>query len=199
MFDWLELMHELNSRRISHDELDLEDIPAEMQKSKWLGYSGATEEEIQEAEVRLGITLPTSYRNFLKISNGWSYFKGYGGEFHLLPVSKIEWFANTYRDEGYEWWDYDEFDEESQKDEDYFVYGSEQDCIYFRPSYIRKSLQISGIMDVSVILLNPEVSLADGEWEAMILDCKLPGANRYKTFLEFMMNEPQSFYGYELA
>lgn len=37
----------------------------------WLGYPGATEEQIASAEARLGIVLPTSYRAFLKVSNGW--------------------------------------------------------------------------------------------------------------------------------
>src|ERR687890_250192 len=60
-----------------------------------LGRPGATAEQIREAEARLGATLPPSYREFLKASNGllqpYSYVAACGGD--LRPVEDIDWFA----------------------------------------------------------------------------------------------------------
>jgi len=39
--------------------------------SGWLGFPGATEAETAAAEAHLGVTLPPSYRAFLRVSNGW--------------------------------------------------------------------------------------------------------------------------------
>ena len=52
--------------------MDLEDeIAPEVIASRWLGYPGATEEQIMNLETRLGRKLPPSYRAFLKASNGF--------------------------------------------------------------------------------------------------------------------------------
>ncbi|MGN8056882.1 SMI1/KNR4 family protein [Pedobacter sp. 22163] len=45
---------------------------AEQIETKWLGNQPATLAEIQEAEVRLGVTLPTDYKEFLLITNGFT-------------------------------------------------------------------------------------------------------------------------------
>lgn len=191
MFDWFKRLETLNSIRLNHEELGLNFLPPQVPESRWLGYLGASEAIISETELRLDCTLPNSYKNFLRTSNGWSAYEGDICEFNLLPIEKIDWFKTTHGD--YEWWkDCDEV-----SDEDYFVYGPDQDCIYFRPQYLYKSLQISSIMETGVILINPEVTTEDGEWEAIYLDAKLPGASRHRSFLDFMKIEPEWFYGYE--
>jgi hypothetical protein len=41
------------------------DITPELVASGWLGYPGATEDQIVQLEARLGMTLPSSHRAFL--------------------------------------------------------------------------------------------------------------------------------------
>ncbi len=40
-------------------------------KNNWIGNVPATEKEIKETELRLGIKLPADYKEFLKIANGY--------------------------------------------------------------------------------------------------------------------------------
>ncbi len=47
------------------------DPPREVVESGWLGFPGATDEQLHGLEARLGIALPPSYREFLTVSNGW--------------------------------------------------------------------------------------------------------------------------------
>ncbi len=193
MDDWPDLLKHLSQAHIADME-DWGDLPTEMIEAQWLGHPPASEEQIQEAESRLGVRLPNSYREFLKISNGWSVFHGEDTlDFHLLPVEQIDWLANLSPGAGESWETGDDV-----SDEDYFVYGAEQDCIYFRAEYLRTCLQISDYYyDTAVVLLNPEISLVENEWEAWCLDSKLPGANRYKTFWDFMKHEPLQDYDFE--
>ena len=39
--------------------------------SGWLGFPGVSEEQLAELELRLGVTVPPSYRSFLRVSNGF--------------------------------------------------------------------------------------------------------------------------------
>lgn len=73
MYNWPDLLKHLSQARIADIE-EWGDLPTEMIEAQWLGHSPASEEQIQEAESRLGVRLPNSYREFLKISNGWSVF-----------------------------------------------------------------------------------------------------------------------------
>ncbi|ARS42297.1 hypothetical protein CA265_22610 [Sphingobacteriaceae bacterium GW460-11-11-14-LB5] len=44
----------------------------EQSEAKWLGNQPATLAEIEEAEARLGLTLPDDYKDFLLITNGFT-------------------------------------------------------------------------------------------------------------------------------
>ncbi|MCU1023109.1 SMI1/KNR4 family protein [Stenotrophomonas maltophilia] len=57
----------------------------------WCGVPGASEKDIVDAENRLGVRLPKSYRDFLKVSNGFAM----PGRFIdiLLPVELIRPFG----------------------------------------------------------------------------------------------------------
>ena len=85
MYDWTDFLRHLSQARIAGDE-SLEELTNEMIGSQWLGHPGASEAKIQAAESRLGVKLPNSYREFLKISNGWANFREHVFNFHLLPV-----------------------------------------------------------------------------------------------------------------
>ncbi|MEV4569458.1 hypothetical protein AB0K12_37330 [Nonomuraea sp. NPDC049419] len=50
-------------------------------------------------------------------------------------------------------------------------------------------LLLVGHWDEGWVLLNPRVRTAEGEWEAWFHAPWLPGANRYRTFLELMEDE----------
>jgi hypothetical protein len=60
----------------------------------WLGYEPASEQMLAEAEHRLGIRLPPSYRNFLLASNGWSTIRYWYSGIDLLGADKIGWFPD---------------------------------------------------------------------------------------------------------
>lgn len=59
-----------------------------------LGYPPATGSEIAEAEARLGLLLPESYKNFLRVSNGWDQL-GIGPDFQvglIFPANGVDFF-----------------------------------------------------------------------------------------------------------
>lgn len=166
-------------------------------RQHWLGYSGATEAQLQTAEARLGKKLPPSYRAFLKVTNGWQETTPFIQD--LGATEEIDWFATKYP-----YW----FNQLIQKyrtpppfhtngattvlqvsDQDYFIYGDAQDCRKLRVNYLKKALAISGVSDSSIYLLNPEVVTKDGEWEAWFLADWLPGADRYPSFQALMEAE----------
>src|SRR5215467_13009976 len=47
-------------------------LPEEVISSGWLGCPGASKEPIASAEQRLGQSPPPSFRNFLRVTDGWS-------------------------------------------------------------------------------------------------------------------------------
>src|SRR5690242_19769381 len=65
------------------------DYTPDVLASGWLGYPGATEKQIAEAEARLGITLPPDYREFLEITNGWRWTDSFIER--IWPVEEIQW------------------------------------------------------------------------------------------------------------
>lgn len=169
----------------------------ERQEASWLGYAGATEEQILAAEARLGITLPPSYRAFLKASNGWQETTPFIKR--LWSVDKITWFAANHPDWLRQWIKryHDNLSinangassQSPLSDEDYFIYGDDQDCRHIIVNYLETALEISEVNDAAIYLLNPDVITEDGEWEAWFLADWLPGADRYPSFRELMQAE----------
>lgn len=170
----------------SHDVLQLapdirDDLPADAVRSGWLGYPGATEEQINTAESRLGISFPSSYRGFLAASNGFLWLSPFAGQ--IWSSEEVEWLV--VRNQGLiDAWS----GAESVSDEDYTVYGAGQSPL-IRPEYLRTALEISDWGDGALYLLNPQVVAADGEWEAWFFANWLPGARRYRSFWEMMQRE----------
>lgn len=188
-------------------------LPQEVFDSSWLGFSGATEQQIALAEARLNIRLPPSYREFLKVSNGWRQTTPF--IYRVLAVEEIQWLRVRHP----EW--IASFKERFNKerlspvqeaphastilngngmfhgysipDAEYFIYGSEQDCSKIRLEYLDTSLVISERGESSIYLLNPNVIHGKGEWEAWFFGDWLPGADRYPSFLEMMMAEYRNF------
>jgi hypothetical protein len=169
------------------------EFAADVVKSGWLGFAGASEEEILAAEGRLGIALPPSFREFLRVSNGWrrttfAIERVWGtGEINWFRKENKDWISaflvgssvHGLRDE--------------PPDEEYFAY--EQWAEDFRPKHFRETLQISEVGDAAVYLLNPQVISKDGEWEAWFFANWIPGAHRYRSFREMMEAEYAQFSG----
>ncbi len=146
-----------------------------------MGFDGASEGDIQALEVRLGIRLPPTYRQFLAVSDGWRTLGI--NEPGLNPTSRVEWFREHHLDV-IEAWQAGGRRPSKKKvppisDEQYFVYGSGQATYNMRSEYLHSTLWISDGTDEGDYLLNPEVIFPDGEWEAWHFAHWYPGCRAY--------------------
>jgi hypothetical protein len=160
---------------------NLDTLSDEVIESEWLGYPGASEEQIFAAETRLGITLPPSYRNFLKVTNGWPY---YPGILELRPVEKIDWFCVENQD----WiniWHGDCPEYASDKAYFNYEYNGLSWNQPMRTKYLQTALQISDDIDCEVVLLNPQI-IHNDEWEAWLFSSHAPKINRCRSFQEML-------------
>jgi hypothetical protein len=153
----------------------------------------AADAEIDEAQARLNTKFPPSYRNFLRVSNGWRKLDELIGR--LDSTQEIEWLAQR-NQEFIDAWvtgvalgggDF------SVPDEAYFVYGDEQDTSLLRDEYLQTALLIGGNPEQGLILLNPQVTFEEGEWEAWLFANWFPGAARYRSFRELMQDRHSGF------
>jgi hypothetical protein len=182
---WRAFLTEYNSELLSYEEV-IEALPLNLIKAGWLGYAGASEAEVAANEARLAISLPPSYRAFLKVSNGWRFPSV--AIFDLLPAAKVAWF----REQNQDWIDAyigPAAGSPPVSDKEHFVYGAKQDCVKFRVEYLQTALQVSDVGDSAVILLNPKVVTPEGEWETWFFANWLPGAVRYRSFAEWLIAE----------
>ncbi len=157
-----------------------EALPALDAKEPYRGMqAGASEAELTALETRLGVTLPPSYRAFLKCSNGLHLPSDY---ITFFGTQDIEWFKTHHQD----WIDIWNDGDDEISDDDYFQYGAHQDSVNLRTHYMQTALQISTTEDGWVFLLNPQIVDEQGEWEAWDFGTKLPGADRYRSFWDMM-------------
>lgn len=150
-------------------------------RNQGLSFEPATIQQIQEAESRLGVSLPDSYRQFLLHSNGWLSPNGI-----LLGANDIAWFAKKDPTMVQDW---SGNSPAPIEDKDYFVYGSEQYPHHMRGEYLKDCLVISQAyaeLPNERLLLNRAVVFSNGEWEAWHLSPRLPGAVRVRSFAEMM-------------
>lgn len=181
------------SREIAKQDFgeDLGDL-RKIDDKNGFGNEGASEESIKSAELRLNCRFPNSFRNFLLATNGLlqpqKYMTATGGDY--LSVEEIQWLKDyePHWIEGYDLPDYPEV-----TDEEYFVYGKQQDDCAIRPYYLKNMLAISKDGDAGIYLLNPEIKDEHGEWEAWHLASWKPGADRFRSFLEMMESHYQEF------
>jgi len=155
--------------------------------SGWLGYPGATDEQVSAAESRLGISLPPDYREFLQTSNGWRWANNFIE--HIWPVEEIQWLRSSDPDIIADWntgWDWGR--------EAYGSGDAEIDEIH-EQKYLPSTLRISDIeyAGTAMLLLNPDVSSPSGEWEAWFFAHWVPGANIYPSFWDLMQDLHSTF------
>ncbi len=165
-------------------------MPTVVVASGWLGYSGATDEQLAALETRLGVTLPPSYRAFLSVSNGWRNTSPFIDR--VLPTEEVDWFATRHQ----QWIDAYVAPAAGLPrltDAEYLVYGEEQSSVHIRTEYVQTALQISAIGDSAIYLLNPVIVAPKGEWEAWFFANWQAGAVRYRSFQALMQGEHQTF------
>ena len=137
--------------------------------SGWLGYPGVSDAQLGELEARLGAVLPPSYRTFLRVSNGFLQ----PGVIvpRLLPADEVAWLRDV--------------DQETID-----VWTASGDPGGFE-RHLPAALQVSAreTVGTAMYLLNPEVTSADGEWEAFYFAHWLPGVRRYPSFQALMQAE----------
>jgi hypothetical protein len=180
--------------RFSQILLDDESIRAwqsqETLNSRWLGFPGASPDDIRIAEKRLRIELPPSYRQFLHTSNGWGNSGGF--IYRIWSTNEIAWFRER-NQQSIDAYSAPAYNLPTISDQDYYVYGEEQDPVSLRVEYLQTALEISDVGDACIYLLNPQVVTKEGEWEAWFFANWLPGATRYRSFQAMMEAEYQNF------
>ena len=176
---------------VSETLLNSEDLREEFKNnsSNWLGFEGASEDAIKNHEDRLNVSLPPSYRDFLKTTNGFKQLNCFIWD--ILSVDKIEW-LEAFDPQFFKLYSTEFKDTFHASDEKYFIYGEQQKSIDFRSDYLVNSLVVSGWGDASIILLNPSVKFGD-EWEAWMFATWIFGPIRYKSF-EILMKEEFASY-----
>jgi hypothetical protein len=83
------------SAKILADEEVAQSLPDEVRESGWLGFPACSDHEIRSAEMRLGVTLPNTLRDFYLLTNGWRNLNEF--VYAILPVEKIDVLPNVDR------------------------------------------------------------------------------------------------------
>jgi hypothetical protein len=187
-YSWKTDLTNFSRQLISNwDEWDEDDelkLSQEIVDQSWLGYDGATEAQLLKLEDKIGTALPTSYREFLKTTNGWRACDWSG--MRLFGTEEIDWLLRIDPFIINHWKPHTD-ERPSVPDDKYFIYGKRQDSVWYRAEYLQNALSISTQSNEGdVYLLIPDVITDDGEWEAWHLGYKIPGANRYRSFYELM-------------
>jgi len=180
--DWPETLRQISQAILADLDFSTGNLralitPAQRQ-AQWLGEAGATETELLAMECRLQITLPPSYRTFLQTTNGFGPLDHF--IWRLKTCAEIDWLVKTDADL-VELWEADVESVPSVPDQNYFVYGDDQDAGQVRGEYFRELLMVSDWGDAGFLALNPDVQ-HEGEWEAWHFANWYPGAVRYRSF-----------------
>jgi hypothetical protein len=180
------LLQRLNALLLRSEEFELSEQAV---SSGWCGLPPATENELLEAEARLGVKHPPSYRAFLSNSNGWRPFNKFVER--LLPVQEIDRYR--FRDPE----DFASFERARQlglklhgdyrvSDELYLDYETPAHNAETRDHYYGDSLLISEGFESELVLLNPFIVSADGEWETIFSAHWIPGNRRFRSFRDYV-------------
>jgi len=175
-FDWVAFLRAWSAELTANAEI-AQNLPSDVKASGWLGFPGASDEQIDRAQMRLGKPLPPSYRAFLKASNGWRAT----GLFidRLWSTDDIEWFRVRHPAWIADW----QRGASRYKPQDLDSDGH----------YLPSVLEISEVGDSAIYLLNPQIVAADGEWQAWFFSSWNPGAVRHRSFQELMVAQRDSF------
>lgn len=147
-------------------------------RARWLGFPAASKERIAAMEERLGRRMPPSYREFLKVSDGWRHAGGF--VWLLAGTEDAHWHDNEsgLADLFEEYLDEDA-DPEERREADIW----------------RRGLQLDVESDATHVLLDPEDVDEDGEWAVYTWASWLAEPpERHANFLEFMRDRYREFH-----
>ena len=168
-----------------NDELSLKNqlasglLEKDVLESKWLGFEPAGNEVIDKRERELNTSLPKSYCEFLKASNGFRSVSPFLD--NLFSIEKVNWLREL---DDASWFDYDD-EVDSQIDDNEYLDYENQDSVWYRKEYFKHSLKISEWYDGMCIFLNPNIQ-HEGEWEVLEYATWYPGVMRYRNFREYL-------------
>lgn len=147
-------------------------------QARWLGFPPPSEERIAVMEERLGRRMPPSYREFLKVSDGWRHAGGF--VWLLAGTADAHWHDN---ESGLA----DMFEEDLDEDA-----GPEER----READIwRRGLQLDVQSDVTHVLMDPEEVDEAGEWAVYTWSSwRAAPPERHANFLEFMRDMYREFH-----
>ncbi|MFJ2157897.1 SMI1/KNR4 family protein [Streptomyces sp. NPDC087856] len=147
-------------------------------QARWLGFPPASEERIAAMEERLGRQMPSSYREFLKVSDGWrnaGYFV-----WLLAGTEDARWHNN---ESGLA----DSYAE--HLDEDSTAEAQREAALW------RRGLQLDVESDVTYVLMDPEDVDDDGEWAVYTWSSwRAEPPERHANFLAFMRDMHREFH-----
>ncbi|MEU0136157.1 SMI1/KNR4 family protein [Streptomyces sp. NPDC006296] len=179
-FDWRPFLDrwsgEWSDSRPDDETLNEKDEAA--RRGRWLGFPPASEERIAAMEERLGRRMPPSYREFLKVSDGWQH----AGEFiWLLAGTKdTRWHNNEsgLADMFGEYLD-DDAGPAERRAADVWRHG----------------LQLDVESDVTYVVLDPDDVDEEGEWAVYTWASWLAEPpERHANFVEFMRDRYREFH-----
>ncbi len=178
-YDWKPFLTNMSQQLVdSADEFEFEVHEDEpyydaLLATKWLGFPGASEAQLAEAEGRLDVSLPPDYRQFLQVSNGWRAFGGYPcGLAQACAIEQVCWLKDHPRDysifDGYVETVQEHYAAEVLGEDEYFNYDYHDSRHYhsFREDHMRASLRIGGFDGNEILVLNPLATTPADEWEA---------------------------------
>ncbi|MFE9017140.1 SMI1/KNR4 family protein [Streptomyces sp. NPDC007808] len=179
-FDWRSFLLKWSGEwadSLSDDETRSDDDEAARQ-ARWLGFPPASEERIAAMERRLGSRMPPSYREFLKVSDGW---RNAGGFVWLLAgTQEARWHDNEsgLADIFEEYLDEDSGPEERRE-----------------ADLWRRGLQLDVESDATHVLMDPEDVDEDGEWAVYTwASWRAAPPERHANFLQFMREMHREFH-----
>lgn len=179
-FDWRSFLLRWSGEwadSLPDDEARGEDDEAAWQ-ARWLGFPPASEERIRAMEERLGRRMPPSYREFVKVSDGWRHAGGF--VWLLAGTEGARWHDNEsgLADLFEEYLDEDAGHEERRE-----------------ADLWRRGLQLDVESDITHVLMDPEDMDEDGEWAVYTwASWRASPPERHANFLEFMRDMYREFH-----
>ncbi|MFK0024114.1 SMI1/KNR4 family protein [Streptomyces sp. NPDC090798] len=147
-------------------------------RESWLGFPAASEQRIAALEERLGRRMPPSYREFLKVSDGWRHAGGF--VWLLAGTDDAHWHNNEsgLADIFEEYLD-DDAGPEERREADIW----------------RRGLQLDVESDITHILMDPKDVDEEGEWAVYSwASWRAAPPERHANFLEFMRDMYREFH-----
>ncbi len=161
------------------DSVEPSVLPEGALERKWVGNPPATDAQIDAAEERLQCRLPPSYREFLKITNGWPYVSDFVRQ--LWPIESVRPLAESQTGM------VDAFSKVPELDS-----AKLGESATLPSSHYAHVIQISDYDD-GCFFLNPLVQTTGDECQACFFANWVPGAECYRSFKDLILSQYESF------